>query len=94
MQQPGRWGVCTGVAFSLLMAATPAITQERAPEIAPGGTIVLRGSTLTNTASQLPPPGPSNPLSTGPAPRAPAPAHGLDVTGFDRRFDRSGLIPQ
>lgn len=84
--------------FGLPMAAAAA--QERAPEIAPGGTVLLRGSTppsaaSTSDISQLPPPGPSNPLSTGPQPRpVPAPAHGWDAGGFDRQFDRTGLTPQ
>lgn len=86
------------VAFGLL--TTAAAAQEQAPEIAPGGTVLLRGSTPTSASSSsatspLPPPGPSNPLSTGPQPRpAPASAHGWDAGGFDRQFDRTGLTPQ
>lgn len=85
-------------AFGILLTAAAA--QEPAPEIAPGGTVLLRGSTpasatSTSATSPLPPAGPSNPLSTGPQPRpAPAPAHGWDASGFDRQFDRTGLTPQ
>jgi hypothetical protein len=54
-------------ACALLIAAnTPATAQERAPEIAPGGTVVLRGSTPANVASRPLPPGSSNPVDTAP----------------------------
>jgi hypothetical protein len=81
-------------AFGLLMAVTQAIAQEQAPEVVPGGIVVLRGSTPAMTASPLPPPGPSNPLTTGPATQPPpASSYGWDARGFDDRFDRSGLTP-
>jgi len=62
-----QWNILALAAVSLLIAATPAIPQERAPEVAPGGIIVLRGGAFANTDAQPPPPGPSNPLSTGSA---------------------------
>jgi hypothetical protein len=89
-----RLSAATGALLSLLLTA-PAKSEPPAPEAAPGGTVVLRGSTQANATSQLPPPGPSNPLSTGAAPPpGPRPAYGWDAGGFDRQFDRSGLNPQ
>lgn len=82
MKQPGRWGA--GIAFGLLMGTVPVAAQEHAPEIAPGGTVVLRGATPTP-----PHPGTGSPVTTSQS--ALAPANGLDATGFDRRFDRRGL---
>lgn len=90
-----KWNTQVLAAIGLLMAAAPAIAQERAPEIAPGGTVVLRGSTPVHAASQPPPPEPSNPASAGSKPRsALVPAYGWDSGGFDNRFDRSGLTPR
>jgi hypothetical protein len=87
-----RLGSMLALAAAALLLATPAIAQEQAPESTPGETVVLRGSTPANTGSRQPPPGPSNPLSTGPATQPPrASAYGWDHSGFDRRFDRSGL---
>lgn len=84
-----------GALLSLSLTAPAKSEPPPAPEIAPSGTVVLRGSTPTSATTQLPPPGPSNPVSTGPAPRpALRPAHGWDAGGFDRQFDRSGLTPQ
>jgi len=81
-------------AFGLLMA-TPAIAQQPGPESTPNGTMVLRGTTPANAGSRQPPPGPSNPVSTGPAPQtAPTQSYEWDHSGFDRRFDRSGITPQ
>jgi hypothetical protein len=89
-----RWILRVLVVFSFLLGATLAIAQQRAPENTAGGTVVLRGSTPANATAQQPP-GPSNPITTGPQPQqAPAPAHGWDASGFDRQFDRSGLTPR
>lgn len=86
-------GIRSLAVVGFLTIAVPAVAQEQAP--APSGTVVLRGSTPANATPQLPPPGPSNPLSTGPLPRPVAkPAHGWDASGFDRQFDHSGLTPQ
>jgi hypothetical protein len=91
MRRCNMWVLAT---LGLLMAVTPAIAQGQAPEVTPGGTVVLRGSTPAKATSQLPPPGPSNPLSTGSmAPPATAGAYEWDPRGFDDRLDRSGLTP-
>lgn len=83
-----------GVLSSLLLAV-PAIAQPApAPELAPGGTVVLRGTPAHDTSAPMPPPGPSNPVSTGPAaPPALGRSDGWDAGGFDNRYDRSGLTP-
>ena len=64
------------------------------PEIAPGGTVVLRGSGPANTDAAQPAPEPSA-GSTGDGPAAASrQRQGWDTGGFDRRFDRSGLSPR
>jgi hypothetical protein len=91
-----RLSAATGVLLSLLLTAPAKSQPSPAPEVAPGGTVVLRGSTPTTDSTAHPlRPGPSNPLSTTPAaPAAPSAPYGWDTSGFDRRFDRSGLTPQ
>ena len=85
----------TGALLSLSLTAPVRPEPAPASEVAAGGTVVLRGSMPASATAQLPPPGPSNPVSTGPRPQpAPGPAHGWDAGGFDRQFDRSGLTPQ
>lgn len=83
------WCILAVAASGILIAAAPALAEERAPEVTPGGTVVLRGST----------PGLSNALSTTPAaqPVVGSSSFEWDTGGFDRRFDwrfdRSGLTP-
>jgi hypothetical protein len=82
-------------AFGLLIATIlPASAQERAPEMASGGVVVLRGTPPTNTSSQPLPPGPTNPISNGSAPSTPVSSNDWDTGGFDNRYDRSGLTPR
>jgi hypothetical protein len=72
---------------ALLTVVAPNALDHPPPEATPGGTVVLRGS------------GPASP-DIGPPPAeaptvSPRPEGwdvGFDTTGFDRRFDRSGLL--
>jgi len=75
--------------------AAPAL----APQLAPGGILVLRGGGAEAATASAPPP------AFNPPPPAPVPGprwheydyggfdHRYDAGGFDRNFDRSGLSP-
>jgi hypothetical protein len=74
---------------TVLAVVIPGNVERPPPETAPGGVIVLRGGR---------PPNPEIPQATSEVPvAAPIRPEGwdfnYDATGFDQRFDRSGLIP-
>ena len=67
----------------------PSPVSHPAPETAPGGTVVLRGSSPSAQA-----PGASAPGAKGNSPVPVLPRTKLDTTGFDRRFDATGINGQ
>ena len=70
---------------------TPSSVSRPAPEIAPGGTVVLRGSSST-AQTPNPPALAAAPAATarGKVPVPVVPAAGWDTTGFDRRYNMIG----
>jgi len=72
--------------------AYPTGIEQPLPEIAPGGTVVLRGKPPAKANVGQPGLGENNGLA-GNYPAALFQPQGWDMSGFDRRFDRSGLTP-
>ena len=70
----------------------PTGIEQPLPEIAAGGTVVLRGKPPAKANLGQPGFGENNGLA-GNYPTALFQPQGWDMTGFDRRFDRSGLTP-
>jgi hypothetical protein len=78
--------------IALPVVRGPSLDRPEAPEVSPGGTLVLRGTRPVSPIAGNPNAGQPYPAASGTDAPANGPAGSLNTTpGWDRRFDTGGL---